>query len=146
MTQAKASAKRRDVGRWWIVYPSLLIQMAVVAWLGRQWEPSPNQWALVLVPSICIIFPAALMFDRPTVFKELWALGLLLQMAGVMAMAIGGVALSFDSSEPSRTMGVSFFACLFGLIWLGVFLLLFGAKRFVHATRDDRGRVQRPDQ
>ena len=135
MTQVTANPKRRDIGRWWIVYPLLLIQIGVAGWLGRQWQPSPDQWAFVFVPSVCIIFPAAWMFEKPTAFKEPWALGIMLQMLGVMVIAIGGVTLSLGFPEPGRMIGASFFACLLGLIWMGAFLILFGTKLLVNIIR-----------
>jgi hypothetical protein len=142
MTKSDAGTKdHNNNGRPWIVYPLLLIQIAAAAWLGRQWEPSPELWASVLVVSISIIFPAAWMFDKPSAFRVPWAVGLLLQLFGVMIMAMTGVLDGLGLLAQKPTMGVSFFACLLGLLWMGVYLSLFGTSRLINLARQDRANV-----
>jgi hypothetical protein len=142
MAQAHTSASDHTNGRAWIVYPLLVIQIAAATWLGQQWEPAPDVWAFVLAASISTIFPATWLFDKPSTFRELWAIGMLLQMFGVMIMAMTGVLLGWGLLERLPTMGVSFFVCAFGLIWMVVYLILFGASRLINLTKVDRANAQ----
>jgi hypothetical protein len=63
---------------------------------------------------------------------------MILQMLGVMVMAMGGITLGLGLPEQSRMMGISFFACLLGLIWMGAFLILFGTRLLVNMARRRR--------